>query len=1234
MGIIKHVRSTRFWMFVGIFFCVLAVSGDVEAADSASVKRLFANPPRQYSSGPLWVWNDMLTEEQIVSTLRDLAGQKVKQVFVHPRPGLMTPYLSADWFRLWKVALKEAERLDMNVWIYDENSYPSGFAGGLVPDAMPESRGRGLHIREEKQPPKLSDDIIAVYRPTDDGYENATEAIRSGEKMPESNYLVASVRRAGNSPWHGGKCYVDLLYPGVTEKFLAITMDAYRREVGDQFGKRIPGAFTDEPQLRPAGGLPWTDDFPQVFEKRWGYRLTDHLPSLTRPIGDWRRVRHNYFQVMLEMFIERWGKPFYEFCERNGLDFTGHYWEHEWPNCVGVPDNMAMSAWQQRPGIDTLMNQYREDTHAQFGNARAVRELSSVANQLGRRRTLCEAYGAGGWDLRFEDMKRIGDWLYVLGVNTLNEHLSYITIRGARKRDHPQSFSYHTPWWKAYHVMAGYFTRLSLVLSQGEQINQVLLIQPTTTAWMYQADSSQGARLSEIGNQFQDMVLSLERAQVEYDIGCEDIIARHGSIEAAMLEVGKRQYDMVVLPPLTENLNAKVMDLLEAYLKAGGAVICCGPPPVRVDGRLSERGQKVSRYSGWNRLDPAAVGRKLLSRPAKGFTILRDEDDKGILFHHRRQMDDGEFLFLVNTSITAPSSGTIWSTSQGIEQWDLQTGKISKYAFTKLWNGSIKAEFQLPPCGSLLLLLTKKSRNPAPSKAEIASEIPSKGPPTANRLEHNVLTLDYVDVTAGGETRKNIYFYRANQFAFQQNGMGRNPWDSAVQFRDELIKKKFPADSGFGASYRFTIEKQVPNELYIVIERPDLYSIKCNGKAVKAIKGSWWLDKSFGKINIRTAAKIGENTVTIKASPFTIYHELEPAYVLGDFALKAADSGFVIVPDRSLGLDHRRDTHTTNPDGSMWLSNGIGFNSDVKNDGEPFIIFDLGSAVDLRTIKIWNYNEANLTGRGAKQVRITGSAAGKNGSFTIPLGTFNIDQATSGSTRPGTNPESPETLSIGATGVRFVKFDILSNHNGVTFPTSDGSNDNAFVGLSEVRFFGIPNSTAKLTQISTVAIQDVSSELTRNFNRRAAFLIDDSGLSINGWNQQGHPFYAAGVRYTQKFEVPGTKGKYQVQLPHWYGSVAEVIVNDKPAGYIGYQPWQCDVTQLIKRGTNKIEIVVIGTLKNTLGPHHAGQTLGAAWPNMFHRGPETGPPPGNQYHTVGYGLFKPFVLKNTIKQAL
>jgi hypothetical protein len=416
MGIIKNIKSNGLLLLVCISFCVAVGCSNVEAIDSANVKRQFANPPRQSSSAPLWVWNDMLTEEQIISTMRDLAGQKVKQVFVHPRPGLMTPYLSDDWFRLWKVALKEAERLDMNVWIYDENSYPSGFAGGLVPDAMPESRGQGLHFAEAKRPPKPGQNTLAVYSLTDDGFKNVTEKAKAAQSLPEGRYLVASIRLAPSGGWFGGKYYVDLLAPGVTEKFIEITLDAYRRELGEHFGKRLPGVFTDEPHLTPAGGIHWSQRLPNDFKERWGYDLMDHLPSLVRPLGDYKKVRHNFFQLLLELFIERWAKPCYEFCDKHNLEFTGHYWEHGWPGAGHGGDNMAMYAWHHRPAIDTLMNQYREDTHAQFGNARAVRELSSVANQLGRTRTLCEAYGAGGWDLRFEDMKRIGDWLYVLGV--------------------------------------------------------------------------------------------------------------------------------------------------------------------------------------------------------------------------------------------------------------------------------------------------------------------------------------------------------------------------------------------------------------------------------------------------------------------------------------------------------------------------------------------------------------------------------------------------------------------------------------------------------------------------------------------------------------------------------------------------------------------------------------------------------------------------------------------------
>ncbi|MBP1634683.1 MAG: putative alpha-L-rhamnosidase [Acidobacteria bacterium] len=997
-----------------------------------ALKAMFAAPAAEYSSAPLWVWNDDLTDEMVLGTLRDLASQDVKQVFVHPRPGLMTPYLSPEWFRLWKLALEEAERLDVRVWIYDENSYPSGFAGGFVPEAMPESRGRGLQLREVDSPPAWAADTLAVFEVAGPAPRDVSAAVRAASPLPAGRYVVASVSRAEPGPWFGGKSYVDLLYPGVTERFLSVTLDAYRREVGAAFGRRVPGVFTDEPELRPAGGLPWTDGLPQAFERRWGYGLTAALPALQYASGDWKRVRHNYYQVLLEQFVERWGKPYFEYCARNGLEFTGHYWEHEWPNCTGVPDNMAMSAWQQRPGIDTLMNQYAEGTHAQFGNVRAVKEVASVANQLGRPRTISEAYGAGGWDLRFEDMKRIGDWLYALGINTLDQHLSYVSLRGARKRDHPQSFSYHEPWWGSYGESARYFARLSVAMSAGSQVNDVLVLEPTTTAWMYNATGKPAPELEALGSSFQDLLLSLERAQVEYDLGSEDVIARRGAVEGRRLRVGQRTYGTVVLPPFTENLNAATLGLLEPFVESGGTLLAAGPPPARVDGEPSDRVATLARAPAWNTVDPKDLPAALLELQAPGFHIGRAAGDRGILFHHRRELGGGEqLLLLVNTSVEAGSSGTVESAARGVERWDPATGTIAPYPFERTPAGS-RLRFELPEAGSLLLRLSRETLQPGAGPREGRVPVAAAGPPAVRRVGPNVLVLDYVDVEAGGEAVTRTYFYQASQFGFRKNGVDRNPWDSAVQFRDELIRRTFPAGSGVEATYRFTVNGPVPADLAIVVERPDLYAVTCNGQPVAAARGAWWLDRSFGRIDIARAARAGENEVTLKASPFTMYHEVEPAYLLGSFALEAAPSGFVVVGDRPVGL--------------------------------------------------------------------------------------------------------------------------------------------------------------------------------------------------GAWNVQGHPFYSEGVGYAERFEVARPAGRYAVRLGKWYGSVAKVAVNGRAAGIVYAAPWTLDVTDLVRAGSNTVEVTVVGTLKNTLGPHHGKPPLGTAWPAMFQKAPNPGPPPGGDYSTVGYGLFEPFEL--------
>ena len=65
---------------------------------------------------------------------------------------------------------------------------------------------------------------------------------------------MARVIQAQPGPWFANKTYVNLLTAGVTEKFLEVTLDAYKREIGEEFGKGVPGVFTDEPHISPAGG--------------------------------------------------------------------------------------------------------------------------------------------------------------------------------------------------------------------------------------------------------------------------------------------------------------------------------------------------------------------------------------------------------------------------------------------------------------------------------------------------------------------------------------------------------------------------------------------------------------------------------------------------------------------------------------------------------------------------------------------------------------------------------------------------------------------------------------------------------------------------------------------------------------------------------------------------------------------------------------------------------------------
>jgi alpha-L-rhamnosidase len=871
--------------------------------------KTFADPPAEYRSAPLWVWNDLMTRDAIKRQLEDFKARGIGGAFIHPRPGLITPYLNDEWFSLCAYAVETGKALGLKIWLYDENSYPSGFAGGHVPAAMPDAGRSGLKMRTFEGPPPALDPAPAVIlRRTLTGFEDVTGKVPAAGS-DGAVYYVFDVVRAAPSPWHGGFTYVDIMRKEVTEKFLDLTLNGYKKWIGKEFGLTVPGVFQDEAEISPAGGreaVNYTPALLPAFQTRWGYDLRPHLVALFEEVGNWKRVRHDFYATLLDLLIENWAKPYFAYAADNKLAFTGHYWEHEWPRPRVVPDSLALGAYAHMPGIDILMNVWETDPHAQFGNARAVREIRSVANQLGRERTMSETYGAGGWDMTFADQKRIGDWEYALGVNFLNQHLSYATIKGARKRDHPLSFSDHEPWWERYNTLADYFGRLSVAMSLGRQVNKILVIEPTTTAWMYYSPAGDSEAFRTVGDDFQAFVHLLEAEQVEYDLVSEKTLQEFGTTSHGRVNVGSRSYGLVIFPPGMRNLEDSTVALVRDYLIRDGKIISWVTPPDYVNGIPTEDLRVLQESFGdrWLNSGPGSGFDKvrMFSPPAVTFTGLPQTDK---LFHQRREFDGGQIVFLANSDAAATSAGTMTVSGGSAEAWDPFTGRVEPYPFVRR-GGKLELAFSLPPGGSLLLCIREERARPAEAPTALAWEdLPAEGGLVVEPLAPNVLTLDYCDLVLRGRTEKDLYFYDAQRKTFEAHGLGRNPWDSAVQYKTNILDKdKFPADSGFEAVFWFRAGKEDAHDfegLKAVVERPELFRVFVNDREVKASAGEWWLDRAFGVFPVGARVVSGRNKITVKSRPFTIHSELEPVYLLGDFRLAAAARGFELRPPAPLG---------------------------------------------------------------------------------------------------------------------------------------------------------------------------------------------------------------------------------------------------------------------------------------------------------------------------------------------
>lgn len=880
---------------------------------------VFMQVPNSYRSVPFWSWNYKVTKPEIDRMLIDFKENGFGGVFVHPRYGMETEYLSDEWFELYDYTIRRAEQLGLDIWIYDENAYPSGFAGGLLPYRMPESytQGHSLLPIQTSSLPIDWEDYFVVLREQSDGYYQDIKAMASSFVGKPGNYFLYKKTYAADHTypsrdWYAGFTYTDLLLPGVTDTFIKITMSGYSERFSSRFGKSVRGVFSDEVNIRPAKGFRWTPDLFACFQQRYGYDLQSHLPSLHLPVGLWKKIRYDYNKLLLELFVERWAKPWYDYCQINNLIWTGHYWEQTWPGIGQVPDNMALNAWQQMPGVDMLSNTFDEiNTDAAFGNVRIVKEAKSAANQLGKKRVLCEAYGGGGWNMTFEDFKRNSDWLYAMGINFMNQHLSPMSFVGVRKYDWPPMFASFAPWWEDYGYLNEYNARLSWALSQGRERNPVLVWEPTATTWMYaQHQGSDGNQTAQsIGDAFQRFLVSLSKGQMEYDLGCESIIAYSGSVDSAGLRIGECLYKTIIIPEKVENMDGKCFELLKGFVLNGGRLITFSTPSY-VDGEPSnEMANFIKQTGGIERLK-SSVGvdwNCLFSDRPLRFLHLTG----GNLFHYRSECAAGDMLFLSNASLAERTSFSFQiKGKKDVLELNAFDGMCYHYP-SKESEGGLIVSGTVEPAGSLLLFLGKEKDRAWQKKQKITGgeRLESIGKMQIRPLRENVLLIDHVDLYQGDSVWHRRYFMDANFDVFRQAGFPNgNPWFRAVQFKNNILSRDVSHAPGFRVVYSFSIlpELEEKSDIKLLCERAALYAIHVNGKPVKTL-GVPFLDKDFSLIPIGELLQDGKNEVELSLASFSVEAEIEPVYILGDFSVLAQERQWVIGAPRQGTLGSIRE---------------------------------------------------------------------------------------------------------------------------------------------------------------------------------------------------------------------------------------------------------------------------------------------------------------------------------------
>lgn len=889
-------------------------------------KELFKNPTCEYRGTPFWSWNCKLDEDMLRRQISCLKEMGFGGYHMHSRVGMASEYLGEEFMQMVSACVDEAKKQDMLAWLYDEDKWPSGYAGGLVTKDPKYSQRIAVFSPDAIGLPELLpfDEAVAKGEPyyiasydvqlNDKGELIAYKVIGIDDKA-EGNKWNLYAKTQPKSGWFNGLNYVDVLNKEAIDKFIEVTHERYKEVVGDEFGKRVPAIFTDEPQFCCKGTLkfatstdapvdmPWTPRLPELFNEKTGMDIISKMPELLwdLPDGEVSRFRYLYHDFITELFAEAFCDNIGKWCDENDIMLTGHVMRED--NLLGQTSAVGEAMRTYRgfglPGIDTLC-----DENPYLLNC--AKQCQSAVHQKGSEAMLSELYGVTNWDFDFRHHKLQGDWEAALGVTVRVPHLSWVSMAGEAKRDYPASINYQAPWYKEYKYIEDHFSRVNTALTRGKADVKVAVIHPIESYWLHWGPSENTHAVREqLDKRFTDLCQWLLFGTVDFDYVSESLLKDMYVPGGDGFNVGAMSYKTVIVPAL-ETIRSTTLKALSDFAARGGKVVFVGKCPKYVDAIPSDEPKALynsSVHADFEQIDVLGAVEDVRDVEIRRISGVKTDS----LIYNMREDNDCKWLFIAHglkdygkrmtheghNDMNAPKVDRVIITVRGEyipELYDTLSGDIAavKHEYK---NGNTVIYYDIYTESSLLLKLTPGCDGgymPAEIKKE-GKLIVLKGKHEYELEEPNVLLLDTAEFALDdSEFEPEEELLRLDtecrgRLNIEPKHTMPQPW----VFDDK--------DSGHTLTLRFTINSEIDVDgTYLAIEDAEKHEFTFNGeKLVPAIEG-YFTDESIKTFKLPHINK-GENILTVKLK-LSIRSNTEWCYVLGDFGVKVEGDVKTIIP--------------------------------------------------------------------------------------------------------------------------------------------------------------------------------------------------------------------------------------------------------------------------------------------------------------------------------------------------